>query len=156
MRKWADTKNVDIYRYGYSLSIHPINKKEDFWTVINKCKGTIEEVVFDFSSPNLFNLKNELEDELKNTTKTFNTDSAAMVLRNKQGALNIPEDNPLIQQSVEYISKGGGDYKIKTLGEQGYMTSAKIIKTEKFEIENLQVDCKDKETFLKVMSMIFR
>ena len=131
LRNWADVKNKDLEPFGYVLSINPIASKKSFWSIANKYKGQIEEVVFEYSMPNLFETGDELEKELKAANSNLNAAKACVSFSNKNGNLIISEDNSLLQQSAKYIDEGGGEFKIKRKNENGYIMSAKKIKTKK-------------------------
>lgn len=155
LNKWADETNEQIAQYGYNLAINSIATEDSFWSIIKKYKGQIEEVVLEYSIPNLFNLGTELESELKETNKAFNAAKASIVISNKQGNLEIPEDNKLMQESADYIDKGGGQYKIKIKGEKTHRISAKKVKTKNIEIENLDIDCNDQVELITLIKAIF-
>jgi len=154
LRHWADKKNEILIQYGYVLSINPILKKKNFWTIVNRYKNQIEEVVFEYSMPNLFNTGDSLEKELNSLKESTNTSHAKLIFSNKAGSLNLQEENTLLKQSTEYIDKGGGEFKIKRKGEKSYIMSANKIKTQKYEIEGLNIETSDKKSFEKTLKDI--
>lgn len=154
LRDWADSKNVKLQEYGYALSINPITQKESFWNIVNKYKNQIEEVTFEYAMPNLFNTNDTLEEELKNANKDFNASKATISFSNKAGFLNLSENNTLLKQSAEYVDNGGGNFKIKRKGEKKCIISAQKIKSQGFEIENLEVQAENVNSLTKVMKNI--
>ncbi|OLA95019.1 MAG: hypothetical protein BHW64_00775 [Candidatus Melainabacteria bacterium LEY3_CP_29_8] len=143
LRHWADKVNEQLVVYGYVLSINPITIEKNFWSMVNKYKNEIEEVVFEYSMPNLFNTGDTLEEELKAANKSTNASKAALTLSNKAGTLNLSEDNTLLKQTAEYIENGGGEFKLKRKGIKPYIMSASKIKTQRFEIENLYIESQE-------------
>lgn len=156
LRRWADKLNNELIRYGYTLSINPISVSKNFWTIVNQYKNAIEEVVFEYSMPNLFNTGDKLEEELKMANQSVNASKASIVLSNKSGVLNLSEDNAMLQQSAYYIENGGGEFKIKTKGEKAYIMSASKIKTQKFDIENLNIEAPSSQSLKYILESILQ
>lgn len=154
LRHWADKVNEQLVVYGYVLSINPITIEKNFWSMVNKYKNEIEEVVFEYSMPNLFNTGDTLEEELKAANKSTNASKAALTLSNKAGTLNLSEDNTLLKQTAEYIENGGGEFKLKRKGVKPYIMSASKIKTQRFEIENLYVESQEGRTLKQMLKDI--
>ncbi len=154
LRRWADKVNENLAVYGYVLSINPITTEKNFWAIVDKYKNEIEEVVFEYSMPNLFNTGDTLEEELKAANQSTNASKAALTLSNKVGTLNLSEDNTLLKQTAEYIENGGGEFKLKRKGVQTYIMSASKIKTQRFEIENLYVESQEGRTLKQMLKDI--
>jgi len=154
LRHWADKRNEDLYKFGYVLSINPISYKKSFWNIVNQYKGQIEELVFEYSMPNLFNTGDSLEQDLKNANKNFNATQAKIVFTNKNGSLSLSENNTLLQQSADYVDNGGGEFKIKKKGESSYIMSAKTIKTQNVDIEDLNIETKTPKAMLDILNKV--
>lgn len=154
LRNWADKLNEQLVLYGYVLSINPITIEKNFWSIVNKYKKEIEEVIFEYSMPNLFNTGDALEDELKAANKSTNASKAVLTLSNKTGTLNLSEDNTLLKQTAEYIENGGGEFKLKRKGVKPYIMSASKIKTQRFEIENLYIKSQEGRTLKQMLKDI--
>lgn len=154
LRHWADKLNEQLVAYGYVLSVNPITIEKNFWAIVNKYKNEIEEVVFEYSMPNLFNTGDALEDELKAANQSTNASKAVLMLSNKAGTLNLSEENTLLKQTAEYIENGGGEFKLKRKGVRPYIMSASKIKTQKFEIENLYIESKEGRTLKQMLKDI--
>lgn len=154
LRHWADKLNEQLVAYGYVLSVNPITIEKNFWTIVNKYKNEIEEVVFEYSMPNLFNTGDELEDELKAANQSTNASKAVLMLSNKAGTLNLSEENTLLKQTAEYIENGGGEFKLKRKGVRPYIMSASKIKTQRFEIENLYIESQEGRTLKQMLKDI--
>lgn len=154
LRLWADEQNKLLYNFGYFLSINPISYKKSFWEIVKKYKNQIEELVFEYSMPNLFNTGDCLEQDLKNANRNFNATKAKIVFTNKNDSLNLSEDNQLLQQSANYIDNGGGEFKLKVKGEKTHIMSVKRIKTQKFEIQDLNIKAENSDEITMILSKI--
>jgi len=154
LRDWADSKNFKLQEYGYAFSINPITQKESFWNIVKKYQNQIEEVTFEYAMPNLFNTNDVLEDELKNANKNLNASKAIISFSNKAGYLNLLEENTLLKQSADYVDNGGGNFKIKRKGEKRCIISAQRIKSQRFEIDNLEIQTENANSIIKVMKNI--
>lgn len=154
LRNWADSKNQKLQMYGYALSINPITQKESFWSIVKKYQGQIEEVIFEYAMPNLFNTNDTLEQDLKNANKNFNASKASISFSNKAGGLNLSEENTLLKQSAEYVDNGGGTFKLKKRGDKKYMVSAQRIKTKNFEIDDLRIEAETNDSFKSILKSI--
>lgn len=154
LKNWAESKNKKLAEYGYALSINPITQKESFWSIVKKYENQIEEVVFEYAMPNLFNTNNALEEDLKSANREFNASKAVISFFNKNGNLILSEENQLLRQSAEYVDNGGGNFKLKRKGDKNYMVSAKKIKTKRFEIEELNVETNDKNGLRQLFNEI--
>ncbi len=155
LRKLAEIISGYLLPNGYVMSINPVTIKQEFWRTIANYKSMIEKVTFSFNAPNLFNLNNSLENELREVQKAYSATKATIELENPDGKLNVPE-NDLTKQGVDYITKGGGEYKIKVKGRTRTIISSKgKIKTK--EIDDLQIDLmtSDQETLFSFLDKIF-
>lgn len=146
LRAFADKVNETLVYKGYFLSINPIpSEKKKFWTVAKQYEGQIKKVVLTYTPPNLFNLENSLEDDLRETNEQFNTTSAQIVLENEAGSVKLPEDNQLLQQTAEYIDLGNGTYSFHLTKGKKTIKSEGGIKHETFDGVELQLDSTNPE-----------
>jgi hypothetical protein len=156
LRALADKMNEELLtpEYGYTLSVNPVTTKQDFWQLVEQHKAEIEEVEFTFNAPNLFHLENELEDELKDAQKEFaGMTHASVGFHSEGGALKIPK-NKFVNQSVDYISRGGGEYKLK-FHKKGYVSSKKNVKSKNVEEVDVEIESTDKNLFEHIFDKIF-
>jgi hypothetical protein len=153
LQSFADKLNEQLSKKDIVISIHPITTEQNFWAVIEENKDNIEEVTFCFSAPNLFNLQNNLNDDLRQAEEEFAMTDGVISLKNKKGNLIVPPTSPLINQSVEYITRGGGEYKIKAKGR--YYTNKDNIKSKTIDFD-IDMKTTDKDTFIEVLKNIFR
>lgn len=156
LRALADRINYDILDHGYYLSINPIlEKKKNFWSVVNEYEGQITKVVLIYTPPNLFELENKLEEDLKRANRDFNTTSVQIVLENDKGELNLSEDNALLNESAKYVDLGGGNYRISVRDGERTIKSEDGIKSEIFKGKELKIDGASDEDIKRIMRQIF-
>ncbi len=146
--------NTLLFSNGYAISIHPVVDQKEFWALAKKYDGKIEKLIFTYAVPNLFNLENELSEDLKQSGQKYGITNAAIEFENKAGQLIIPENDPFMKQSAEYTGKGGGEYRLKVKGMKSEISSNKNVKTK--SIEDIDLSTDDKETFLEAVNTIFK
>ncbi len=137
---------------GYEINIHPVVSGDKFWDIINANRGQIRELSFRYSAPNLFSLNNNLNTELKDAQREFMLTKARVSFENPSGQLNIDPQNDFIKQSVEYVSKGGGDYTVKA--RRVYKSKDSISSQNVDEVE-LEVAVKDENSFKQFCDKLF-
>lgn len=139
----AEELNTELFTSNYAVSIHPVIEERKFWDIVKANEGMIEKVTFSFNAPNLFNLDNNLNDDLKNAQKQFGLTKAAVTFENPQGKLTLSEDDKFLQQGVEYVRKGGGDFYLKLKnGKRTTVKSEEGVMTKTVEFEDLEARIK--------------
>ncbi len=151
LKKFEEIVNKKLHPSGYALSISSIDDERNFWKIIEKNDGQIEKLSFSYAVPNLFNLKNTLSEDLKESSERYGITNTTIELENKNGKLNISTDDQLIKESVEYTEKGGGEFKLKIIGSKTEIKSKDAVKTETFDFE---ISSDDKSTFKEACSQI--
>lgn len=152
----ADEINSHLMMSGYAIAINPVTKERKFWDLIKENKGKIEKLSLSFNAPNLFNLKNSFNEELKEVQERLNLNKATIEFENTIGQLSVPEDDELIKQGVEYITKGGGEYSVKIKGHGRKIISSKNnIETKTFDFEDLEVISTSPELLKITIKKIF-
>jgi hypothetical protein len=155
LRKLASELNKRVFKNrGYEMIINPISISNDFWGVVSDYKGKIKALKFSYASPNLFNTNDSLNDELKHARDIFKATNSAVELENGEGGLELPEDDPYIKQSVDYVAQGGGDYRIK-LTSRRVITSEDSVATKEVEELELDISTKTKSTFKTMCDTLF-
>lgn len=99
-----------------SLRLTPITESGSFWETVENNMGKISSVEFEFLSPNFLGQSykiNQLMKELKDNT---NVDSMKMTMKNEKGHLTILDKYPFFKDALQYISNGGGKWKIGFFG----------------------------------------
>lgn len=143
--------NESLHAFGYTLSINSIKDEKEFWKIIEENNGQIEKLSFSYAVPNLFNLKNTLSKDLKESRTKYGITNTTIELENKKGKLNIPKDDPLIKESAEYVSKGGGEFKLRVVGSKTEIKSKDNVRTKTFDFK---IDSDDPSVFKDICSKI--
>lgn len=153
LQAWANQINETLSCEGYLLSIHPVTEEQDFWTLVQSSKGEIQQLVFSFSAPNLLNIQHALNEDLKKLQKEYNATETSIGLSNPTGNLKISPESKLVKEGVEYITKGGGEYKLKVRGNFHSSKDKTKYKTMDLEID---LTTTDKQTFISTLKDLTR
>lgn len=101
--------NIDS---GWLAKINLITERQSFWDAVRQYKGDITTAEFTFVTPNILGIRSKLNEELKNKRTKHNAATVTETLHNPNGNLALEGED--IEDSVEYISEGGGKSKLKT------------------------------------------
>lgn len=148
LQAWANEINETLACEGYVLSIHPVTEELDFWRFVEANKGQIEQVVLSFSAPNLLNLQGALNDDLKKLQREYNATETSIGLSNPGGKLRVSDQSKLVKEGVEYITKGGGEYKLKVRGN--FHSSKEKTKYKTLDVD-VDLETTDKQTFIRTL-----
>ena len=156
LRALADKINEEILtNSGYYISINPIlQDKRGFWSVVDEHKDKIKKVILIYTPPNLFELQNKLEVDLRKANEEFNTTSTQVVFENDGGHLKLPKDNNLLNESVDYVEQGAGGYKIFLKDGKKTIKSEAGVKTETFDGKELIIDSASDEEMDKIIQKV--
>ena len=156
LKHFADEINMHIFSSGYAIAINPITEEKEFWKIVKENENKIEKLTFSFNSPNLFGIKNSLNEDLKDLQKEYSSTKVSLELENPDGKLNIPK-NDLTKQSVEYVTQGGGQYALKIKGKYRKVISSKDnIKTKTFDDLDIHISGSNQETLFSIIDTIFK
>jgi polyhydroxyalkanoate synthesis regulator phasin len=116
-------------KYGYFIEFKPITEKRAVWNVIENAEK-IYYIKLKLNAPNLFGVNKSTREYLNEIKDDLNITTVEQTYSNKKGELNIKEHKEVIENPLEYIEEGGGDWELKT--ERGIVKShektAKLIK----------------------------
>ena len=157
LRDLVDHLNHELNPYGYVLNVNPVTIERNFWGIVKQYSGKIEELDFRFAAPNLLNIKNSLNEDLHELQDEIGITNAEISLKNKDGLLIVNPDNEFIKQSVDYVTKGGGSYKLKIKAklQSRVITSDQNIKTRELDID-IDTEINNNEAFNVLMNQIFQ
>jgi|ERR1035437_150678 hypothetical protein len=153
LRAWADMINKNLFSTGYSIAINPITEIIDFWDLVDKYRSEITEVDFTFNTPNLFKLKSELNKELEDAKINFGANEVGIRLKSNKNMI-LDKNNDFLNQSVEYTSKGGGEYKLTVRRKK--ISSKQKTKTKNTEILDVNLESSNKDLFKSICGDIFK
>lgn len=133
LRLLATKISEEILADGYDMSINPISSgPKHFWSVVDLYKDDIKKIVLKYAMPNILNLKNKVEDDLKEVRDVYKASKTAIILESETGNLKIDENNSFVKESIDYIEPGGGSYIIYSRKDGEIIKSDDNVITEKF------------------------
>jgi hypothetical protein len=153
LKHLADQLNTHLFMCGYAMAVNPVTEEKDFWAMVDENQNKIEKLTLTFNVPNLFKLNNSLEEELKELQKEYSSTEVTIDIKNPDGKLKIPHNN-LIDQSADYIARGGGQYKLKIKGRKSVIYSKKNIKTKGFTFD-LELEGDNQDVLFNTLGKIF-
>lgn len=115
--------NEQLKEYYLATYVEPITDKSEFWKIIDRYKGLIQNVEFELITPNMANVSKALSDDLRELGKMTNSHKMKVALAaNKAESLDIRADNEQVSGLVDYTSQGGGKASIKVEGLRKFTT----------------------------------
>lgn len=155
LKYFEEEVNTSLASSGYALAINPITEEREFWKFVDSHQDKIEKLVFTFNAPNLFGLKNSLSQDLKDLENEYGSTKISIELENPAGKLKIPK-NELTNQSVDYITKGGGEYSLRIKGKTKKVVKSKNnIVTRTFDNLDITLKSKGQEALFDILGKIF-
>jgi hypothetical protein len=106
----------------YNIKFDPIFDGGSFWEFAEASGNILEWVRFDFTAPNMWGAKTELDRELRETRDETGAEKVKVEFRSQQG---IKATAKKIQQGVEYAERGAGDISAKSLTGKRYSSKKK-------------------------------
>ena len=152
----AKTINENFFYENFYISIEPIlEDNKGFWSEVEKHRGDIKTIVLSYVPPNILNIKNSLSEDLREHNEKFNTTRTKISLENERGNLQVPQKgtDTFLDQSVEAIERGAGNYAISLKERNIKIKSEKSVKTKSIKI-NLPADKISKEDLKEIITLI--
>ena len=132
INKRLSTKNLNT-------EWEPQFESNDFWEMVHSHSNMIEKAEFQFITPNMANISGNLSKDLKALSKTTNSQRSSLSLEADKGTtLKLEPDNDTVENLVGYLSKGGGNIKLKVKGIKTKLSTADTVKEteiDDFELE---------------------
>jgi hypothetical protein len=137
LKNIKDKFNKSLNMSGWKVEIEPLTQKKSFWEYVEKNKGSVQKLTFNFNSPNLFGGKTALEEEMRVLREDSLATNLEVTLSNPSGTIDIKKSGLLKKfyaESMEYIRKGGGSWSTQNTGKRSKVksshdSSVEIIKT---------------------------
>lgn len=137
------TKNLNVRLMENNLSIYiePLFEEKKFWEIAKKHEGKVTSLKFKLITPNLANISDTLDKELKEVAKNTNavmtnlelTSSASTALK-----MDDMNSNPTISGLVSYASQGGGNISLKIRGIKKIIHTNDTVKT--VTVDNIDIE----------------
>lgn len=134
----VDELSRRIRSSGYELNINPITYNKDFWQIIANNGKNVERVSFTFTTPNLFRAKDKLDTELTDAGQIYAATQVGISLENKDGSLNLREDQDFPRRAVQYVADGGGQYSIRLKGVSKEIRNGEKVKS--IHVDTIEID----------------
>lgn len=107
----------------------PVVERQTFWDLVERHKGKITQVTFEFVTPNMANISGDLPEDLKEFAKRSNAIQTELSIASDPGSsLNIRHDDPVVTGLVSYTSAGGGDIAIRLAGVKRKIHTSRNVK----------------------------
>lgn len=136
---------------GWLIEINLITERDSFWDAVRRHKGEITAAEFMYVTPNILGIRSKLNDDLKEARQKYNAVTVTETIENPKGNLKLEGEE--IEQTVEYISEGGGKSKLKVGRKVVYDSDQeeKLIEIE----EDEQITKENTSTWKRITDIIF-
>lgn len=110
-RSLVDYINLANPDADWTIMANAVTRTEQFWSAVERNKGHIAEIDLSFVVPNIWGGSSETEKALKDLKEKNNAQEVEIKIKNKDGQL-VP-DSDRVRESVDYITKGGGEVQLR-------------------------------------------
>ena len=108
----------------WMMAVNAITEERDFWEAAKTYNGRISEINLSFVTPNIWKGSSETEEALKELHNLNNAQTVEVSLKNPDKKLD--PDSSRIRESVNYITRGGGNVRLKEGPRTVYDSEKKI------------------------------
>lgn len=130
-----------LRQYLLSIQVEALFEKSEFWHLVQEYQGRITSVNFELISPNMANISKVLELDLARLNVDTNSHRTDLKLNSSEGgALEMSQQNSLVNSLVEYSSQGGGDIALKVKGIKKTIRTSKSVREitiDEISIQNI-------------------
>lgn len=107
----CDSINTRTAPEPYFIAAELISDPEDFWSFIENNRSEVTSVTFEFIAPNMFSIKDDLEQGLLDMREHEHAQKVTLELQNPDGLEINPER---ATPAVKYATEGGGSIRART------------------------------------------
>jgi hypothetical protein len=111
MRSLASTLNTQIPPEPYAMEATGIVDPATFWRFVEENEGDIVTVTFEMFAPNMFGIRSNLDQEMRDLKANEKAQRVEITLENEEG-LHLNTDRT--RQTAEYTAEGGGNITAAT------------------------------------------
>lgn len=134
-----------------TLRLTPITESSSFWETVKNNQGKISSLEFEFLSPNFLGQSYKINELMKELKEETNVDSMKMIMKNENGNLTVFDRYPFFKDALEYISNGGGKWKMHFSGGGKATSEEKPVEQEVLSsIAQNETDDKLQEIFSNI------
>ena len=124
-----DTLRSVLSHYRLIALYEPLVEKQKFWDLIERYKGRIQKLEFEFITPNMANISESLPENLKEFAKATNSVKNKLDIESDpESSLHIEKDNSTVRALSDYTAEGGGNVAIKVNGLSKKIHTSKTVK----------------------------
>jgi hypothetical protein len=116
----------------YIIEANAIVDPQTFWDFENKHKGRITSITFDLVAPNMFGIRDEMDEEMKQFRENEKARNVSITLKNPDG---LRLDEKRVKEGVKYATEGGGSIVARTKRKGPTFNSNKNARREDVEID---------------------
>ncbi|WP_019026007.1 hypothetical protein [Colwellia piezophila] len=140
----SDSLKAHLNNMQLTMQVEVLFDKEEFWNIVHTNRGKITSVRFELISPNMANISKCLKVDLKQINIDTNSHKTCLEFNSADdAALEIIDNNEVIDGLVEYASEGGGDIIFKVNGLKRSVHTQKTNRTIELDeliVENLNIE----------------
>jgi hypothetical protein len=122
----ANFLNQEGHSRSYFFEFEPIFQGSSFWEFASKHRGRVSRLTFSFVTPNMFGVKNEIDEALRSMRRDENVTRVEFTLRSPAG---VNTDTARVRHSVEYAERGGGHVTARAKTGERYDSKAAAVTT---------------------------
>lgn len=142
-----------LKNYNISFAVEATFDSQQFWNIIREYPKQVKQVTFNLISPNMTNLTDSLELDLRSLHSDTNTQKTKLELNaEKDSYLTLDEKSKLVNSIVDYSAKGGGDISVKVETIRKKLHTAQSVKD--FNVDELLLKGDDWEAIDKAFRNI--
>lgn len=142
-----------LKNYNITFAVEATFDSQQFWNIIREYPKQVKQVTFNLISPNMTNLTDSLELDLRSLHNDTNTQKTKLELNaEKDSYLTLDEQSSLVNSIVEYSAKGGGDISVKVDTLKKKLHTAQSVKD--FNVDELLIKGDDWKAIDKMFSTI--
>jgi hypothetical protein len=133
-----------LKNYNITFAVEATFDSQQFWNIIREYPKQVKQVTFNLISPNMSNLTDSLELDLRSLHGDTNTQKTKLELNaEKDSYLTLDENSSLVNSIVDYSAKGGGDISVKVDTIKKKLHTAQSVKD--FNVDELLLRSDDWE-----------
>ena len=145
-----ETLRLPLSNFHLRAIYEPIVERKVFWDIVEKYKGKIQKLEFEFITPNMANISGNLPENLKEFAKATNSVKNKIDIESdSESNLHIEKNNSTISALSDYASDGGGNVAIKVSGLSKKINTSKTVKHIEISEMELQGTAEEVADILK-------
>lgn len=142
--------NDELARFHLLVRFNPLFEEREFWELVSKYDERITQAEFDMISPNMSNISESLNLDLRQLSEQTNTKETRLELNSDpEGSLHLTKDDDFIDSLVGYSSEGAGNISLKVRGIKKRFSTKK--NATEVTIDEAEIKDADPQTVINVL-----